>query len=145
MKHLYGKRASTLLQCLGAQTKTVRQTFHTTDRAVIRRHTDDQNLMQAIYQIIASPTLSRFYNRMDGTDRRTQRAGSAEHETLKQFTAINKTMRDVVYSVCSPEYILFDIDSILLNTYGKQEGEALYEATKFSQICSFPAVQYVSI
>ncbi len=120
-------------------TKTVRQMFHTTDPAAIRRHTDDQNLMQAIYQIIASyekddcadeltndpvfksalgkdalasqPTLSRFYNRMDG-------------ETLKQFTAINKTMRDVVYSACPPEYILFDIDSTLLNTYGKQEGEA---------------------
>ncbi len=35
-------------------TKTVRQMFHTTDTARIRRHTDAQNLMQAVYQIIAS-------------------------------------------------------------------------------------------
>ncbi len=74
--------------------------------------------------LASQPTLSRFYNRMDDTDRRTQRAGSAEQETLKQFTAINQKMHDLVYSVCPPEYILFDIDSTLLDTYGKQEGEA---------------------
>jgi len=67
--------------------------FHTTDPALFRQHTDAANLMQAIYQIIASygeddcadeltnepvfktifgkealasqPTLSRFFNRMD--------------------------------------------------------------------------------
>ncbi len=120
-------------------TKTVRQIFHTTDTALVRRHTDDQNLMQAIYQIIASygeddraddltndpvfksilekealasqPTLSRFYNRMDD-------------KTLKQFDAINRKMRDTIYSICPPEYILFDIASTLFNTYGRQEGEA---------------------
>ncbi len=117
----------------------VRQMFHTTDSAVFRRHTDDQNLMQAIYQIIASyneddcadeltndpvfksilgkdalasqPTFSRFYNRMDEI-------------TLEQFDAILKKLRDVIYSICPPEYMLFDLDSTLLDTYGKQEGEA---------------------
>ncbi len=117
----------------------VRQMFHTTDGAVFRRHTDDQNLMQAIYQIIASyneddcadeltndpvfksilgkdalasqPTFSRFYNRMDDI-------------TLEQFDAIRKKLRDVIYSICPPEYMLFDLDSTLLDTYGKQEGEA---------------------
>ncbi len=35
-------------------TKAVHQMFHTTDHALIRLHTDDKNLMQVIYQIIAS-------------------------------------------------------------------------------------------
>ena len=120
-------------------TKVAGQMFHTTDPALFRRHTDAANLMQTIYQIIASygeddcadeltnepvfktilgkealasqPTLSRFYNRMD-------------EATLSQFTAIGRKMRDIIYSICPPEYILFDIDSTLFNTYGKQEGEA---------------------
>ncbi len=119
--------------------KIIRQLFHTTDSAVFRRHTDAQNLMQVIYQIIASyneddctdeltndpvfksilekdalasqPTLSRFYNRMDDN-------------TLEQFDAINRKMRDIIYSACPPEYMLFDLDSTLLGTYGEQEGEA---------------------
>jgi len=112
--------------------------FKTNDPAIFRYHTDDQNLMQSVYQIISAyfaddcadeltnepvmtaalekealasqPTLSRFYNRMD-------------KDTLKQLDGINRKLRGVMYSMERPEHILFDIDTTLFNTYGEQEGE----------------------
>lgn len=120
-------------------TKTVAKTFKTTDSAQRRFHSDADNLLQMIYQIIASyfeddcadeltsdpvfraildkdalasqPTLSRFFNRMDAL-------------TLAQFDRIGQQMRDIIYSIKKPDFMLFDLDSTLLNTYGKQEGEA---------------------
>lgn len=117
--------------------RQVKQLFKTNDKAV-RYHKDDENLLQLIYQIIAGyfddddadeltnepvfsnildkdclasqPTLSRFWNRMDDT-------------TLQQFNDITKTMRASAYKIKMPEYVLLDLDSTLLNTYGKQEGE----------------------
>ena len=53
--------------------------------------------------------LSRFWNRMD-------------NDTLAQLDSINAKIRDIVYSIEAPEYMLFDLDSTLLNTYGKQAG-----------------------
>ena len=119
--------------------KLVYSLFKTNDTATFRLHTDPENLLQMIYQTIAAyleddcadeltfdpvftsildkpalasqPTISRFFNRMDDT-------------TLKQFDQIERTMRDIVYSIKAPEHMLFDPDSTLLNTYGKQEGEA---------------------
>jgi len=119
-------------------TKLIRRLFKTNDKAC-RLHTDPDNLMQMVYQIIAAyfeddcsdelksdpvftsvlekdslasqPTLSRFFNRMDGT-------------TLAQFDAIDRKMRDIVYSIQTPEQMLLDLDSTLLNTYGNQEGQA---------------------
>ena len=116
----------------------INKLFHTNDSAVKRFHSDADNLMQKIYQIIASyfeddcadelthdpimtailnkeglasqPTLSRFFNRMD-------------EETLAQFDLIMQKMRQIIYSIKSPEHMLFDLDSTLLNTYGRQEGE----------------------
>lgn len=118
--------------------KLVKKLFHTNDSAVFRLHTDADNLLQMIFQIIASyfeddcadeltndpvftailekgalasqPTVSRFWNRMD-------------EDTLSQFDEIEAKMREVVYSIKHPEHMLFDLDSTLLNTYGKQEGE----------------------
>ncbi len=118
--------------------KLVKQLFKTNDHTNCRIHTDPDNLMQMVYQIIASyfeddcadeltkdpvftsildkdalasqPTLSRFWNRMD-------------EDTLAQFDKISTGMRDAVYSIEQPEHMLFDLDSTLLNTYGKQEGE----------------------
>lgn len=118
--------------------KLVKKHFHTNDSAVFRLHTDADNLLQMIFQIIASyfeddcadeltndpvftailekgalasqPTVSRFWNRMD-------------EDTLSQFDEIEAKMREVVYSIKHPEHMLFDLDSTLLNTYGKQEGE----------------------
>ena len=105
----------------------------------MRIHKDADNVMQIIYQIIAAyfeddcadeltkdpvflamlekdflasqPTISRFFNRMDD-------------ETLKQFEAIQKRMRDIVYSIVKPAFVLLDLDSTLLNAYGHQEGVA---------------------
>lgn len=118
--------------------KLVKKLFHTNDSASFRLHTDADNLLQIIYQIIAAyfeddcadeltndpvltvildkgalasqPTLSRFWNRMD-------------EDTLSQFDEIDSKMREIVYSIKHPEHMLFDLDSTLLNTYGKQEGE----------------------
>jgi hypothetical protein len=116
----------------------LKQQFHTNDSAGSRLHKDDENLFQAIYQIISAyfeddcadeltfdpvfteilgkkalasqPTLSRFYNRMD-------------EDTLAQFNVINRILRSKVYSYKKAEMLLLDVDSTLLETYGKQEGE----------------------
>jgi hypothetical protein len=117
----------------------MRQSFHTNDSASSRTHKDDENLLQVIYQIqsayfeddcadelrkdpvftsildknglASQPTLSRFYNRMDG-------------DTLDQFDEMGREFRRRVYTCSPPEMMLFDLDSTLLETYGKQEGEA---------------------
>lgn len=109
-----------------------------TDDKISRRHKDDQNLCQMVYQIIAGyfqdddadeltnepvftnilgktalasqPTLSRFWNRMN-------------EDTLPKFDAITKAMRSSAYKIKRPKQVLLDLDSTLLNTYGKQEGE----------------------
>lgn len=112
--------------------------FKTNDDASFRLHKDDENLWQIIFQIIGAyfeddcadeltndpvmtavlgksalasqPTLSRFFNRMDG-------------DTLRQFCSLTRKMRRMVYSIKKPEVILLDLDSTLLDTYGNQEGE----------------------
>ena len=117
--------------------KLIKRAFKTTDKAIKREHTDNENLLQMIYQIIASyftdndadeltdepvfttildkeslasqPTLSRFHNRMD-------------NDTLAQFNDINIELRRMTYSIEMPEMVLFDVDTSLLETYGKQEG-----------------------
>ena len=118
--------------------KLVKQLFKTNDSAGFRLHTDPDNLMQMIYQIIVAyfeddcadeltndpvftailekkalasqPTLSRFWNRMD-------------EDTLFQLEEITSRLRQIIYSIEQPEHMLFDLDSTLLNTYGNQEGE----------------------
>ena len=109
-----------------------------TDDNIKRTHKDHQNLCQLVYQIIAGyftddaadeltnesvfknildkktlasqPTLSRFWNRMD-------------EATLQQYDEITKSMRASAYKIQQPKQVLLDLDSTLLNTYGKQEGE----------------------
>ena len=118
--------------------RLVNKLFKTKDHTACRKHSDPDNLMQMIYQIIAAyfeddcadelthdpvltailgketlasqPTLSRFWNRMG-------------EDTLLQLEAITAKMRERIYSVQLPEHMLFDLDSTLLNTYGTQEGE----------------------
>jgi hypothetical protein len=118
--------------------KIIKKSFKTNDTASSRKHTDFENLFQMIYQIMASyfadncadelknepiltaildkdtlasqPTLSRFFHRMD-------------EDTLQQFTDISQQLRKIIYAVKHPELMLFDLDSTLLETYGKQEGE----------------------
>lgn len=119
---------------------------------------DSDNLLQIIFQIIAAyfeddcadeltnepvftqilrkkvlasqPTLSRFWNRMD-------------EDTLNQFDLITRKMRDAIYSLRSPEFMLFDLDSTLLNTYGHQEGEAFnyhYQAHGYHPLLCFDGI-----
>ena len=124
-------------------TKLIKSKFKTNDTSV-RFHKDNENLMQMIYQIISAyfeddcsdeltldpvfnaileknglasqPTLSRFFNRMG-------------EDTLMQFDDIDKSLRDIIYSIKRPEHMLLDLDSTLFedstlfDTYGKQEGE----------------------
>ncbi len=79
-------------------------------------------------KVLASqPTLPRFWNRMD-------------EDTLKQFDIIDQAMRNTVYSVRHPDFMLFDLDSTLLNTYGNQEGEAFnyhYQAHGYHSLLCF--------
>ena len=124
--------------------KTDKKHFKTNDTA-IRYHKDDENMLQKIYQILASyfkdddadelttdpvltaildknglasqPTMSRFFNRMD-------------EDTLNQFDCIHKQLSQKIYSIENPEMVLFDIDSTLLNTYGKQEGRISITITR---------------
>ena len=118
--------------------KIIHDLFHTNDKASFRYHTDDQVLMQRIFQIIAGyfndndadeltadpvfcavlgkdslasqPTMSRFFNRMD-------------QDSLSQFEQIFRVLRYKIYGIKPPENILLDLDSTLLDTHGQQEGE----------------------
>lgn len=133
----------------------VKKTFKTNDAASFRFHVDADNFMQIIYQVIASyfeddcadeltnepvfteilqkkalasqPTLSRFWNRMD-------------EDTLRQLDIIDQAMRDTIYSIQHPDMMLFDLDSTLLNTYGRQEGGAFnyhYQAHGYHPLLCF--------
>ena len=116
----------------------IQRNFKTTDKSSVRFHKDDENLMQMLYQIISAyfaddcadelnhdpvfhailgkdclasqPTLSRFFNRMD-------------EDTLDQLDVIERNLRDTIYSIKKPEHMLLDMDSTLLGTHGRQEGE----------------------
>ena len=46
-----------------------------------------------------------------------------DEDTLRQFDDIDKSLRDVIYSIKHPEHMLLDLDSTLFGTYGDQEGE----------------------
>lgn len=119
--------------------KLLSKLFKTSDSALFRRHTDKENLLQMIYMIIAGyfeddasdeltddpvfkavlekdalasqPTVSRFFNRMD-------------ENTLDQFQSITRMLRKKTYDIKMPEAVVFDLDSTLLDAYGKQEGRA---------------------
>ena len=118
--------------------KILKSEFKTNDSARTRIHKDNENLWQMIYQILGAyfeddcadeltndpvltsilgknvlasqPTLSRFFNRMDDT-------------TLRQFYNIMRKLRKIVYTIRRPKLLLLDLDSTLLDTFGKQEGE----------------------
>ena len=113
--------------------------FKTNDSALFRYHTDQKNLLQMIYMIIvgyfeddtsdeltndpvfksvlekdalaSQPTVSRFFNRMD-------------EDTLNQFLAIARVLRRKIYSIQMPQAVILDLDSTLLDAYGRQEGRA---------------------
>ena len=106
---------------------------------MFRLHTDQENLLQMLYQIYGAyftddcadeltkdpvmqavlgkdslasqPTMSRFHNRMD-------------EDTLSQLEEIFRKLRKTIYSIQKPDIVLFDLDSTLLEAYGKKEGKA---------------------
>ena len=47
-----------------------------------------------------------------------------DEDSLNQFISINQFLRKKVYSIHMPEDIILDLDSTLLNAYGKREGRA---------------------
>ena len=61
--------------------------------------------------LASQPTVSRFFNRMD-------------EDTLNQFLTIGRILRKRVYSIQMPQAVILDLDSTLLDAYGKQEGRA---------------------
>ena len=119
--------------------KLLDTTFKTNDPALFRYHTDQENLLQMIYMIIAGyfeddasdeltndpvfksvleknalasqPTVSRFFNRMD-------------EDTLNQFLVIGRVLRKEIYGIQMPPAVILDLDSTLLDAYGRQEGRA---------------------
>ena len=60
--------------------------------------------------LASQPTMSRFFSRMG-------------QDCLDQLNQITRELRKIIYSVQKPEFMLFDIDTTLLDTYGNQEGE----------------------
>lgn len=43
-----------------------------------------------------------------------------DDDTLRQFDEIMRQLRKKIYSLQMPEFVLFDIDTALLPTYGKK-------------------------
>jgi hypothetical protein len=115
----------------------IHRIFPTNDSARKRKHKDGENLLQMMFQqfagyfaddcadeltddpvytailekdaLASQPTLSRFFNRMD-------------KGTLEQLNDINRELRGIAYSIVPPGRVLFDLDTTLLETHGKQEG-----------------------
>ena len=130
-------------------TKLIKSKFKTNDTSV-RFHKDNENLMQMIYQIISAyfeddcsdeltldpvfnaileknglasqPTLSRFFNRMG-------------EDTLMQFDDIDKSLRDIIYSIKRPEHMLLDLDSTLIAARAVRS--ARYITFKLSSSCPY--------
>ena len=124
--------------------------FKTNDPALFRYHSDSKNLLQMIYMIIAGyfeddasdeltndpvfksvlekdalasqPTVSRFFNRMD-------------KDTLNQFLAIARVLRRKIYSVQMPQAVILDLDSTLLDAYGRQQPDFVSLYPYLSSFC----------
>ena len=129
-----------------------KEIFHTTDPGHKRYHKDYENLLQMMYQIQAAyfqddhadalrndpaitvavgkeslasqPTLSRFHNRLD-------------ENTLAQLGEMLRTIRSRAYSVEMPEHVLFDLDSTLFATFGKQEWHLFHRNDKIQFRCFY--------
>ena len=47
-----------------------------------------------------------------------------DEDTLNQFLAINRVLRKKIYSIQMPQAVILDLDSTLLDAYGRQEGRS---------------------
>lgn len=79
--------------------------------------------------LASQPTISRFFNRM-------------EEDTLNQFLTISKVLRKKIYSIQMPQAVILDLDSTLLDAYGKQEGRAFNFHYQSNGYFAYPTVIY---
>ena len=80
--------------------------------------------------LASQPTISRFHNRMD-------------ENTLNQFLSIARALRKKIYSIQMPEAIILDLDSTLLEAYGKQEGRTFnfhYQSNGYHPLVCYDGV-----
>lgn len=61
--------------------------------------------------LASQPTISRFHNRLD-------------KNSLNQFLSISRILIKKIYSIQMPEAVILNLDSIVLDAYGKQEGRS---------------------
>ena len=96
--------------------------FKTNAPALFRYHSDPKNLLQMIYMIIAG------YFEDDASDELTNdpvfKPVLEKDATLNQFLAIARVLRRKIYSIQMPQAVILDLDSTLLDAYGRQEGRA---------------------
>ena len=77
------------------------------------------------YALASQPTISKFFHRMG-------------EDTLKQFLTIGRILRTKIYSIQVPQAIILDLDSALLDAYGRQEGRAFsfhYKSNGYHPLC----------
>ena len=80
--------------------------------------------------LASQPTVSRFFNRMD-------------EDTLNQFLAVGKMLRNKIYHIQLPEAMILDLDSTLLEDYWKQEGRAYnfhYQSNGYHPLVCFDGI-----
>ena len=96
--------------------------FKTNAPALFRYHSDPKNLLQMIYMIIAG------YFEDDASDELINdpvfKSVLEKDATLNQFLAIARVLRRKIYSIQMPQAVILDLDSTLLDAYGRQEGRA---------------------
>ncbi|MGL4453579.1 MAG: transposase [Sarcina sp.] len=133
----------------------IKRYFNPNDNAKFRTHSNEDILIQKIYQHIAryhtddssdelknepvfktildkevlpsQPTISRFNNRLDV-------------DSIKDFELINEKLMDIIYTIERPKHILIDLDSTNCATYGNQYGSnynSHYSSNGFHPLVAF--------
>lgn len=123
-----------------------------------RKHTSTAVLMQFIFQVIAGyfedactnsvstePVLTTVFgkDRMASQSTMSRFFASMNEKTLKSLDAILRCLRKCIYSINAPEYVLLDLDSTHINTYGSQEKagfNAHYRATGYHPLLLFDSL-----
>lgn len=80
--------------------------------------------------LASQPIILRFHNQMDEC-------------SLKQFLSISKILRKKVYSIQMQEAVILDLDSTLIDTFGKQGGRAFnfhYQANGYHPLVYYDGI-----
>ena len=72
--------------------------------------------------LASQPTVSRFFNRMD-------------EDTLNQLLMIGRILRKRVYRIQMPQAVILDLDSTLLDAYGRQQPDFVSLYPYLSSFC----------